>query len=64
MGYCLYSEDGYVQDVASIGGWRDFCQFVEANCGRSVKAFVNKGQTTNIVGVLKDIECLAPKNSG
>ena len=33
MGYCLYSEDGYVQDVASIGGWSDFCDFVSAHGG-------------------------------
>lgn len=61
MGYCLYSEDGYVQDVASIGGWSDLCDFVDAQGGRSLKAFVNHGETTNIQGVLKDIDALLPK---
>jgi len=63
VGYCLYSEDGYVQDVGSIGGWSDFCLFVEARGGRSVKAFVNKGETTNIAGVLKDIDALLPRTA-
>lgn len=61
MGYCLYSEDGYVQDVASIVGWWDLCQFVKANGGRAIKAFVSKGETANIAGVLKDIDALLPK---
>jgi hypothetical protein len=61
MGYCLYSEDGYVQDVASIGGWSDLCDFANAHGGRSVKAFVNNGETANIHGVLKDIDSLLLK---
>jgi hypothetical protein len=30
MGYSLYSEDGYVHDVASISGWSDLCGLAEA----------------------------------
>jgi hypothetical protein len=61
MGYCLYSEDGYVQDVATISGWSDLCRFAEAKGGRAIKAFVIKGETVNIQAVLKDIDALVPR---
>jgi hypothetical protein len=61
MGLCLYSEDGYVLDVGSASGWMEVSEFVEENGGSAIKSFVNKGQTVNIRGVLKDIEALLPK---
>jgi hypothetical protein len=61
MGLCLFSEDGYVQDVGSASGWMEVSEFVGKNGGRAIKSFVNKGQTANSRGGLKDIEALLPR---
>jgi hypothetical protein len=61
MGYGLYGEQGYIQDVASIGGWWDLITTVDKRqtVGPLVD-FLNTGKTTNPSEVVKAIDTLLP----
>jgi hypothetical protein len=61
MGYALYGSEGYVQDVASIGGWWDLITTVDKRkvVGPLVD-FLNTGNTTNPKAVIKAIDELLP----
>lgn len=44
MSYALYDSKGFVGDLASNAGLRDFTDFLEKEGGTRLKAFVGRGE--------------------
>lgn len=63
MSYTLYSENGYVQDIASVNGYYEMLKFCMENGGDYLKTFVEKGESDYPDKVRQDIFNVLPKCS-
>ena len=62
MSYALYSENGFVDDVATIGGWWVLIQEVaKVRSSGPLRKFLDDGRTTKIKEVLSDIDFVLPE---
>lgn len=61
MSYVLYSEDGYLTDIASVGGWWKLITEIDKVRDTGPLAdFINTGKTTNPQAVIKEINDILP----
>ena len=62
MSYELYSENGYVDTLASNAGFRLLNIFVQHYPGMpATKEFIDKGSTQNIAGVIQELNVTKEK---
>lgn len=59
--YNLYSENGYVQDVANNKGWWDTISALTKLQTGELVMFAQEGKTVNPKGVIADIDKLLPQ---
>ncbi len=61
MSYSLFSEAGYLQDVASISGWLDLITAIDKiTLVGPLHDFLNTGTTTEPQAVIKEINDILP----
>lgn len=59
MAYHLYSENGFVCDVASISGYESLTKFVDQFPGKvMIKELLTKGKSTHPSGIKSDLNSL------
>lgn len=60
MGYSLYSENGFVKDIASVKGYDTLFRFISTYGRPDVRDFMNTGKTVKLNRVIADIKFVLP----
>ena len=63
MSWYGYDENGFVGDVASIGGWNDFCAWARDKGGQ-LATLANDGVSTDLAMLASELEKAAPAPRG
>lgn len=62
MSYSLFSENGYIDDVATVGGWWVLIQEVaKVRSSGALRKFLDDGKTTKIKEVINEIDNILPE---